>query len=55
MEKNVRFGSWSELMRAIPGYEKLGYECEVRGYEAISNNILTIRDALEKEGKDERR
>lgn len=47
MEKEVRFSSWNELKKAIPGYEKLGYECEVRGWEAMRNNKLTIRDTLD--------
>ncbi len=47
MTKTIKFGSWSELKRAIPGYEKLGYKCEVRGWEDMRHNILTITDEIE--------
>ena len=53
MEERKRFGSWNDLMMAIPKYEKLGYECEVRGWEAMRNNVLTIRRIV-KEGANER-
>ena len=54
MTKTIKFGSWSELKRAIPGYERLGYKCEVVGWEGMRHNILTIKDRLESEGNDER-
>ncbi|MBO5513746.1 MAG: hypothetical protein J5961_04050 [Mogibacterium sp.] len=44
-EKAVRFGSWKELLKAIPGYERLGYSCEVKGWEGMTNNTLIIREA----------
>ena len=47
--KTIRFGSWKELKRAIPGYVKLGYECEVRGWEAMRDNKLTITDTMKSE------
>lgn len=53
MIKTIKFENWSELKRAIPGYEKLGYECEVRGWDGMRYNILTIKDTLGGKGKDE--
>lgn len=47
MTKTIKFGSWSELKRAIPGYERLGYKCEVVGWEGMRHNILTISDSIE--------
>ena len=52
MEKVIKFLTWNELKKAIPGYVKLGYECEVRGWDGMQNNKLTIRDKLEKEEKE---
>ena len=52
MEKEVRFSDWNELKKAIPGYEKLGYRCEVRGWKGMKHNILTITDEIE-EGSNE--
>ncbi len=47
-EKEVRFMSWKELLKAIPRYEKLGYECEVRGWEGMQQNKMIIRDTMER-------
>ena len=44
--KTIRFGSWNELKKAIPGCVKLGYECEVRGWDAMRDNKLTITDTM---------
>ena len=55
MEETKRFGSWNDLMMAIPEYEKLGYECEVRGWEAMSNNILTIRRIVREKANERQR
>lgn len=48
-EKTIKFGSWNELKRAIPKYEKLGYECEIKGWDDMRFNRLTIKDVLSKE------
>ena len=53
MEKEVHFKTWTELLKAIPRYEKLGYACEVRGWDAMSKNILTIMDVLNPHKKGE--
>ena len=50
-EKVIRFLSWKELLKAIPKYEKLGYECEVKGWDDMRFNRLTITDVLSKEDK----
>ena len=50
-KKVIRFGSWNKLKRAIPKYEKLGYECEVRGWDDMRFNRLTITDVLSKEAE----
>lgn len=49
MEKEVRFLNWNDLKKAIPGYEKLGYRCEVRGWEGMRNNTLIIKDETEED------
>ena len=54
-EKEVRFMSWKELLKAIPRYEKLGYECEVRGWEGMQQNKMIIRDSLRGERNDGKR
>ena len=41
-------------MKAIPEYERLGFDCEVKGWDGMRYNILTIKDRLESEGNDER-
>lgn len=48
-EKRIHFESWKELLRAVPGYVKLGYQCEVRGWDDMSDNVLTVIDGLRKE------
>lgn len=50
-KKVIRFGSWNELKRAIPKYEKLGYECEIKGWDDMRFNQMTITDVLSKENK----
>jgi len=49
MEKVIGFSSWSELLKAIPEYERLGFECEVRGWEGMQYNKLTIKEEDEYE------
>ena len=46
-EKRIRFEDWQELLTAVPGYLKLGYRCEVRGWDDARDNVLTITDGLE--------
>ena len=53
-EKRIRFEDWQELLKAVPGYLKLGYRCEVRGWDDARDNVLTITDGLEDKEHDER-
>ena len=54
MEKKVTFSTWNEMLKAIPGYEKLGYDCEVMGWDDMRYNRLTIRDKLIMEAANEK-
>lgn len=40
--RKVRFNSWEELKAAILKYEQMGYSCEVRGWDDISGNVLSL-------------
>ena len=47
VEKRLSFRSWEELLKAAHSYVVMGYEVEVRGWDDMSNNVLTIRDRWE--------
>lgn len=40
--REQRFRTWKELVKAALEYEKLGIETEVKGWDAIRANKLTI-------------
>lgn len=48
-EKRLQFRSWEELLQNAHSYTVLGYEVEVRGWDDMSNNILTVRDPWEEQ------
>lgn len=43
----IRCGNWEDLKMTAKYYEGMGFKCEVRGWEDISNNKLTILDDWE--------
>jgi len=47
----VRCGSWNELVELARWMTEHGFEVEVKGWEQISNNTLTITKAPEEEEK----
>lgn len=40
--KDVRFRTWKELLKTALKLEKQGYICEVKGFEGMRFNKLTI-------------
>ena len=48
MEKRVTFHTWEELLTAAKNYERLGIQVEVRGFQDMSRNVLTVRDELKR-------
>ncbi len=49
--KEQRFRTWKELKQKALELEKLGIESEVRGWDAMRANKLTIYDDKEFEDK----
>lgn len=47
--KVIRYNTWKELLRAVKYYCKLGIRCEVRGWEDMRFNKLTIFEEVENE------
>lgn len=45
--REQRFRTWKECVEAALAYEKLGIETEVKGWDAIRANKLTIYDDKE--------
>lgn len=39
----IRCETWENLIETARRYAELGYICEVKGWEAIRDNKLTIR------------
>lgn len=42
--KKIKFNNWEELKKTAIRYNDMGYEVEVRGWNDISGNILTIKN-----------
>ena len=40
--KIIRFRTWKELLREAFRLESLGYSCEVKGFEDMRHNKLTV-------------
>ena len=40
--KEIRYRTWKELLKAALKLEKQGYICEVKGFEGMRFNKLTI-------------
>ena len=51
--KRVRYGSWEQLKREALRYASMGFTCEVEGWAAISDNVLSIYDKEDDEDEDE--
>ena len=49
--REQRFRTWKECVEAALAYEKLGIETEVKGWDAMRANKLTIYDDKEFEDK----
>ena len=45
--KKIKYNTWTELRKEALKYEQQGYVCEVKGWEDIRNNMLTISDGME--------
>lgn len=45
--KKIKYNTWTELRKEALKYEQQGYVCEVKGWEDIRNNMLTISDGVE--------
>ncbi len=42
--KKIKFNNWEALKKNAIRYSDMGYDVEVRGWNDISGNILTIKD-----------
>lgn len=42
--KKIKFNNWEELKKTTIRYSDMGYDVEVRGWNDISGNILTIKN-----------
>lgn len=42
--KKIKFNNWEELKKNAIRYSDMGYDVEVRGWNDISGNILTIKN-----------
>ena len=42
--KKIKYKSWKDLKDNAIRFSDLGYDVEVRGWDDISGNILTIKD-----------
>ncbi|MBO7731792.1 MAG: hypothetical protein J6S67_04550 [Methanobrevibacter sp.] len=42
--KKIKYKSWKDLKDNAIRFSNLGYDVEVRGWDDISGNILTIKD-----------
>lgn len=47
--KRIKFDSWPELLEAVKKYYDLGIKTEIRGFDDLSENILTVYGDLEEE------
>lgn len=45
--KRMRFSSWKDLKAKALIYAEMGFICEVKGWDDICNNILTVSDGEE--------
>ena len=43
----IRCESWEDLKKTAKKYSNMGYRCEVRGWDAIRDNKLTLLDDWE--------
>lgn len=48
----IRCDSWEDLKKTAKRYSEMGFSCEVRGWEGIQYNKLTILDDWEVEKKE---
>lgn len=42
--KKIKFNNWEDLKKNAIRYSDMGYDVEVRGWNDISGNILTIKN-----------
>lgn len=42
--KKIKFNNWEDLKKTAIRYNDMGYDVEVRGWNDISGNILTIKN-----------
>lgn len=42
--KKIKFNNWEALKKNAKRYSDMGYDVEVRGWNDISGNILTIKN-----------
>lgn len=42
--KKIKFNNWEDLKKNAIRYNDMGYDVEVRGWNDISGNILTIKN-----------
>lgn len=42
--KKIKFNNWEKLKKTAIRYSDMGYDVEVRGWNDISGNILTIKN-----------
>lgn len=47
----IRCESWEDLKKTAKRHEEMGFKCEVRGWDDIRNNKLTILDDWNVEDK----
>lgn len=47
--KRIKFDTWPELLEAVKKYYDLGIKTEVRGFDDLSENILTVYGEIEHE------
>lgn len=44
VNRTIRCESWEDLKKTAKRHEEKGFRCEVRGWDDIRNNKLTILD-----------
>ena len=44
VNKTIKCDNWDDLKRTAKRYTEIGFRCEVRGWDDISANRLTILD-----------
>ena len=47
--RRIKYDSWPELLEAVKAYDDKGIKAEIKGFEDLSENILTVYGEIEHE------